>query len=103
MSYENKIYRSQNWIPTDEEGIVGEEGIVPLDDDLNFIALERIGNYRSPLIIYHMENINGQIYITITDFGSTNLVKVLDNAGNEIASYTVGMMPGDLAYWEKTE
>ena len=97
MSYENKIYRSQNWIPSDEEGIV------PLDDDLNFIALGRIGNYQSPLIIYHMENINDQIYFTITDFGSTNLVKVLDNAGNEIASYTAGMMPGDLAYWKKTE
>ena len=97
MSYENKIYRSQNWIPSDEEGIV------PLDDDLNFIALGRIGNYQSPLIIYHMENINGQIYITITDFGSTNLVKVLDNDGNEIASYTAGIMPGDLAYWKKSD
>ena len=97
MSYENKIYRSQNWIPSDEEGIV------PLDDDLNFIALGRIGNYQSPLIIYHMENINDQIYITITDFGSTNLVKVLDNEGNKIASYTVGMLPGDLAYWKKSE
>ena len=97
MSYENKIYRSQNWIPS------GEEGIVPLDDDLNFIALGRIGNYQSPLIIYHMENINGQIYITITDFGSTNLVKLLDNESNEIASYTVGMLPGDLAYWKKID
>ena len=97
MSYENEIYRSQNWIPS------GEEGIVPLDDELNFIAMGRIGNYQSPLIIYHMENINGQIYITITDYGSTNLVKVLDNYGNEIASYTVGIMPGDLAYWKKSE
>ena len=96
MSYENKIYRSQNWIPS------GEEGIVPLDDDLNFIAIERIGNYQSPLIIYHMENINNQIYLTLTEYdGSTNLVKVLDNDGNEIASYTVGIMPGDLAYWHK--
>ena len=97
MSYENKIYRSQNWIPS------GEEGIVPLDDELNFIATGRIGNYQSPSIIYHMENINGQIYITITDYGSTNLVKVLDNYGNEIASYTAGIMPGDLAYWKKSE
>ena len=97
MSYENKIYRSQNWIPS------GEEGIVPLDDELNFIATGRIGNYQSPLIIYHMENINGQIYIAITDYGSTNLVKVLDNYGNEIASYTAGIMPGDLAYWKKSE
>ena len=95
MSYENKIYRSQNWIPS------GEEGIVPLDDELNVIAMGRIGNYQSPLIIYHMENINGQIYITITDYGTTNLVKVLDDYGNEIASYTVGIMPGDLAYWKK--
>ena len=97
MSYENKMYRSQNWIPSDEEGIV------PLDDELNFIAMERIGNYQSPLIIYHMENINGQIYITITDYDSTNFVKVLDNYGNEIASYTAGIMPGDLAYWKKSE
>jgi hypothetical protein len=97
MSYENKIYRSQNWIPS------GEEGIVPLDDELNFITTGRIGNYQSPSIIYHMENINGQIYITITDYGSTNLVKVLDIAGNEIASYTSGIMPGDLAYWKKSE
>jgi len=97
MSYENKIYRSQNWIPS------GEEGIVPLDDELNVIATGRIGNYQSPSVIYHMENINGQIYITITDYGSTNLVKVLDNYGNEIASYTAGIMPGDLAYWKKSE
>ena len=97
MSYENKIYRSQNWIPS------GEEGIVPLDDELNFITTGRIGNYQSPSIIYHMENINGQIYITITDYGSTNFVKVLDNYGNEIASYTAGIMPGDLAYWKKSE
>ena len=95
MSYENKIYRSQNWIPS------GEEGIVPLDDELNFIAVGRIGNYQSPLIIYHMENINDQIYLTLTDYGSTNLVKVLDNDGNETAIYTVGIMPGDLAYWHK--
>jgi len=97
MSYDDNVYRSQNWIPSDEEGIV------PLDDDLNFIAMGRIGNYQSPLSIYHMENINDQIYLTLTDYGSTNLVKVLDNDGNEIASYTVGIMPGDLAYWKKSE
>lgn len=97
MSYENKIYRSQNWIPNDEEGIV------PLDDELNFIPTERIGNYQSPLIIYHMENINGQIYITITDYDRTNYVKVFDSYGNEIVSYTAGIMPGDLAYWKKSE
>ena len=97
MSYENEIYRSQNWIPS------GEEGIVPLDDELNVIAMGKIGNYQSPLIIYHMENINGQIFITITDYASSNLVKVVDNSGNEIASYSVGIMPGDLAYWIKSE
>ena len=95
MSYENKIYRSQNWIPS------GEEGLVPLNNNLDFISLERIGNYSSPLMIYHMENINDQIYLTLTDYGSNNMVKVLDNDGNEIASYTVGIMPGDLAYWHK--
>ena len=50
-----------------------------------------------------MENINGQIYITITDYGSTNFVKVLDSYGNEIANYTAGVIPGDLAYWKKSE
>ena len=95
MSYENKIYRSQNWIPS------GEEGLVPLNNNLDFISLERIGNYSSPLMIYHMENINDQIYLTLTDYGSNNLVKILDNDGNEIASYSVGIMPGDLAYWTK--
>ena len=77
--------------------------LVQLDDELNVIATGRIGNYQSPSVIYHMENINGQIYITITDYGSTNLVKVLDGYGNEIASYTAGIMPGDLAYWKKSE
>ena len=48
-----------------------------------------------------MENINDQIYLTLTDYGSNNLVKILDNDGNEIASYNVGIMPGDLAYWTK--
>ena len=72
-------------------------------DELNFIVMGRIGNYQSPLIIYHMENINDQIYLTLTNYGSTNLVKVLDNDGNEIASYTAGIMPGDLAYWSKSD
>jgi len=97
MSYENKIYRSQNWIPS------GEEGIVPLDDELNFIATGRIGNYQSPSIIYHMEIINDYIYFTLTDYSTMNMLKKVDSNGNVLASYDVGVNPGDLAYWKKSE
>ena len=31
------------------------------------------------------------------------LLKILDNYNNEIATYEVGINPGDLAYWTKSE
>ena len=97
MSYEDKVYRSQNWIPSKEEGIV------PLDDDLNFIAMGRIGNYKSPNIIYHMENINGNFWLAITDWNDLNEVRVVDSNGDELFTYKVGENPGDFALWEQID
>ena len=97
MSHANTVFRSQNWIPTNEEGIV------PLDNNLDFITLEKIGDFQAPLMIYHMENINEKIYFTLTDYININLLKVLDSINNEIATYDVGINPGDLAYWSKIE
>ena len=99
ISHANKVYRSQNWIPSNEEGIVP----LDIDNNLDYNSLERIGNYQFPLIIYHMENINGQIYYTLTDFESMNLLKILDTNNNEIATYSVGINPGDMAYWTNSE
>ena len=40
------------------------------------------------------------IYFGITNYNDINQVKVVDFNNNEIASYEVGLFPGDFAYWE---
>jgi len=32
-----------------------------------------------------------------------NMLKKVDSNGNVLASYDVGVNPGDLAYWKKSE
>jgi len=88
LSYNNRVYRSF------------EGGIAPIKDNLDIDELGRLGNYQQDQV-YHVEIINDNIWFCITNWADINLVKVVNKNGHEIASYTVGMMPGDLAYWHK--
>ena len=88
LSYNNQVYRSF------------EGGIAPIKDNLDIDELGRLGNYQQDQV-YHVEIINDNIWFCITNWSDINLVKVVNNNGHEIASYNVGIMPGDLAYWNK--
>jgi len=90
MVYNEDIYRSF------------QGGIAPLKDNLEIDNLNRIGNYTQDQV-YQVEIINDNIWFCITNWLNLNLVKVVNNNGQEIASYNVGIEPGDLAYWKKSE
>lgn len=90
MTYNNKVYRSF------------EGGIAPIDDNLVIQTLERIGSFDQSQV-YHVEIINDYIYFTLTDYSTMNMLKKVDSNGNVLASYDVGVNPGDLAYWKKSE
>ena len=90
LNYNNKVYRSF------------EGGIAPIIENLGIDALNRIGNYIQDEV-YHVEIINDNIWFCITNWTDRNLVKVINNNGQEIESYNVGIIPGDLAYWKKSE
>ena len=90
LSYNNQVYRSF------------EGGIAPIKDNLDIDKLGKLGNYQQNQV-YHVEIINDNIWFCITNWSNLNLVKVVNNNGQEIASYNVGIGPGDLAYWKKSE
>ena len=90
MTYDNKVYRSYGG------------GIAPIDDNLAIQSLERIGNFEQSQV-YHVEILNDYIYFTLTDYSTMNILKKIDSNGNELASYNVGVNPGDLAFWKKSE
>ena len=52
-----------------------------------------------------IEIINDNIWFCITNWSDINLINVVNSNGKEIARYTtnIGIMPGDLAYWKKSE
>ena len=77
-------------------------GIAPIKDDLDIDELGRLGNYQQDQV-YHVEIINDNIWFCITNWLDINLVNVVNSNGQEIASYNVGIGPGDLAYWKKSE
>ncbi len=90
LNYNNSIYRSF------------EGGIVPLDTELNLELQNKIGNYQSDTYeIYHVEIIDGNIWFSLTDRANYNEVKVMDIDKTELATYSVGLFPGDFVKWEK--
>lgn len=93
LNYDNQVYRSFSG------------GIAPLMEDLSMNEAARIGSLSS---VYHAEIINDQIWFGITVLGDSGYVtnepgsvKVLDVNGLEIATYDVGINPGDFSYWTK--
>ena len=87
MSYDNNVYRSF------------EGGVAPLDENLNINESARIGNYEQSQV-YHVEIIDDNIWVAITDYTTLNEVRVVDYTGNEIGAYSVGINPGDFAKWQ---
>ena len=86
LKHQNVIYRSF------------DGGLSPMNSDLSLDIDNKIGNYNQNLV-YHVEEINGNIWFALTDFSNYNEVKVIDSMGDEIQSYQVGTLPGDFAFW----
>ena len=87
LKYNNQIYRSY------------EGGIAPLETDLEIRSTAKIGSYE-PSQVYSTEIIDEYIYFGITNYSDLNQVKVIDENGNEINSFEVGIIPGDFAIWK---
>jgi hypothetical protein len=88
LKYENKIFRSF------------DGGISPMNTDLSLDSDNQIGSYDQSLV-YHVEEINNNIWFGLTNYSDYNVVKVIDASGQEIGSYDVGINPGDFTYWAK--
>ena len=88
LKYENKIFRSF------------DGGISPMNADLSLDSDNQIGSYDQSLV-YHVEEINNNIWFGLTNYSDYNVVKVIDASGQEIGSYDVGINPGDFTYWAK--
>ena len=88
MKYNNEIYRSYNG------------GIAPLEYNLDIRTSSRIGSYDQSQV-YSTEVIGDYIYFGITDYTTINKVKKVDANGDEVASYDVGILPGDFSVWKK--
>ena len=77
-------------------------GAAPLDaSSLEFLTDEKLGNYGSNgAVIYHSEVVNDNFWFSVVTYDNANdFVKVVNSSGQELASYEVGLYPGDFASW----
>ena len=88
LKHDNNVYRSYNG------------GISPLDENLNIIELDKIGNYAQDEV-YHVELVGSNIWFGIRDSpDGEGTIKVINPySGEELTSYYVGINPGDFAVW----
>ena len=86
LKHQNTIYRSF------------DGGLSPMNSDLSLDFDNKIGNYNQNQV-YHVEEINGNIWFAITDYSNLNEIRVINSNGDEIAVYQVGQNPGDFAVW----
>ena len=87
MSYQSGIFRSFSG------------GAAMLGKDLEIMEESKLGSYE-PSQVYNVEVIGDYIYFGLTNYTDLNQVKVVDSFNNEVASYDVGLFPGDFAFWE---
>ena len=86
VSYNQKVYRSF------------EDKIASINNEtLNINQSDEIGSFGYD--VYHVEVIDDNTWFAITDYSTFNQVKVLDSNGSEVASYDVGINPGDFSIW----
>ena len=74
-------------------------GIAQIDENLEILSETKIGDF-PPAQLYSTESNDDKIYFGLTNFTDINIVKVYDTNNNEIASYDVGIIPGDFAFWK---
>ena len=74
-------------------------GIAQIDENLDILSETKIGDF-PPTQLYSTESNDGKIYFGLTNYVDINVVKVYDSNNNEIASYDVGIIPGDFAFWK---
>ena len=86
LNYQNTVFRSF------------DGGISPMNPDLSLDSNNKLGNYDQSLV-YHVEEINNNVWFSLTNYSDYNVVKVIDVTGQEINSYDVGILPGDFAVW----
>ena len=86
LKHQNTIYRSYNG------------GLAEMNSDLSLNTDSQIGNFQQ-WQVYHIEEINGNLWFALTDYADYNEIKVIDSSGEEINSYNVGQNPGDFATW----
>ena len=84
MTLNDEIYRSFSG------------GIAQIDENLEILSETKIGDF-PPAQLYSTESNDDKIYFGLTNFTDINIVKVYDTNNNEIASYDVGIIPGDFA------
>ena len=70
-----------------------------LGEDLKILEQTKIGT-NVPSQLYSSEVIGEHIYFGVTNFQDINQVKVFDSNNSEVASYEVGLIPGDFAFWK---
>jgi hypothetical protein len=86
-SIDSKIFRSF------------EGGAALIGKDLEIVKENKLGSYE-PSQVYHIEAHGDYMYFGLTNYTDINQVKVVDVFNKEIASYDVGLFPGDFAFWE---
>ena len=88
MKYKNEIYRSF------------DGGIALLENNLDIRSSSRIGSYDQSQV-YSTKIIGDYIYFGILDSTTTtDQVKIVNENGDEVASYNVGIFPGDFSVWK---
>ena len=88
LKHQNSVFRSF------------EGGISPINEDLTLDSDNKIGDYDQSLV-YHVEEINGNIWFGLTNYSDYNQIKVIDSNGQEVESYNAGLLPGDFTFWQK--
>lgn len=87
LNFNNDIFRSF------------DGGVAMLGEDLKILEQTKIGT-NVPSQLYSSEVIGEYIYFGVTNFQDINKVKVFDSNNAEVASYEVGLIPGDFAFWK---
>jgi len=71
-------------------------GIIALDDALSPIPDSYLGEFPG---LYSMDIYQNHIYLGLSNFVSPDEVRIIDFAGVQIASFSVGAIPGSFAFY----
>ena len=76
-------------------------GLAIMDNNLDLLPVS-IGDFQQ-WQVYHIEKIQGNFWFALTDFSDFNEVHVLDDTGQEVSVFQVGINPGDFAFWQNND